>query len=1458
MQTPTPNSRFLILTFVFSFQILYSFQIPNLLRRCDFKLFIFAFVFSFQILYSFQIPHLQAQPQNPNLTENGKRQGAWTILLNAKKGKVDSVKNATYYRLITYRDGKPTGITIDYYLNGKRQMQGKLLAEGLAPKYEGIVTYYHPNGKKDYEEKYENGKAVGKIYFNRDGSVVKEDWEKLHDEAMKKYFVAENYIKALDMVKKGNKAAKMQFGNKHQIYTSCLINEGNIYVKQQKYRQAEKVLQKALQLKIKLLGKEHEDYIAALVSIGTLYFNQGQISKAQPLFEEALNIGRVKYKTYNPLAYAVSLNNSAIIALSTGKYAQADTLFTEASQIFEKVSKTAYAIALNNLATVYYYQAQYPKADSTARLSLKIQEGEKNQESSHYAYTLNNLYVTYVKQGRYLQADSLLSLAGKIFEKTGTNNPYYLSFTTNLIGRYVIKAQYKKADSLYAEVSKIQEKTIGKQHPDYASVLNNWGYTYISQSKFKRGEEKLVEAKTIFEKTNNQAHTNYVATLRNLAELYYLQGKYKQAELYFFKAKEILEESGRTLTDEYISLLNSLANYYGYQGKFEKEKELRLKNLTLAQSLMGENHPEYATYLRTSADMYENQGDYTKTDSLYQVVARIIRHTYGGENHIEYAFLLTKWGTSYYNQRNYTQAENLYQQAIQIYKDTQNENEPNYLYLLQSLAILYKEQGEYKKAEEFILKTLKIAEENVGKDNDIYAGCLLVLANLSETQENYGKALSLHEQIITILKNTTGEKSPSYINNLSSLARVYIQQKKYTKADSLYPQITTFYKEIYGEKHFNYGASLGNWASSFHRQKKYDRAEELYLQALEIIRKAKGENHPDYATYANALAIVYDDQLKFEQASPLYLKMTAIKVEEIQNNLSNLSESGKQKYLKDNQYFLSNLHGFIAHLLEKQPNNKDLPRLCQAAFDIQLRTKGLLLSETQKMKNRILGSKDSVLIRQMEIWQAKKNFIAKVYNMTTAERKKRKLDLSTLENEANELEKQLATRSADFQYAFNPPIYTSQDLQKKLGENDIAIEMIKGSRINWEKENPDTTSYYLALILTQKGITPVLMTNGKAMEDSIFDAYQRSTRELNPDKGVYEAYWGEIAKALEKVAPSQQWENTSSPQPTSKGTAASPLPPSKGAKSENAILSPPLEGAGGRLPLKIYFSPDGIYNTLNLNTLLNPSTEKYLLEEYDIQIVTNLKDIFANQRVQTSKTASLFGNPRYRMDKQAYEKSIEGLRGGGREGQFAKVATEKRWSILPNTETEVIGIDSVLKANQWQTEVFLWEQAIEERVKRVQNPSILHLATHGYFTPTDAKNSASGMVNSGVVLAGVNTLERGENTDDGVLTALEASTLHLDHTDLVVLSACETGLGEASIGEGVYGLQRGFKVAGAKAVLMSLWAVNDLITQKLMNTFYELWLSGTPKREAFKQAQAIIKAKHPIPRYWGAFVIVGD
>jgi CHAT domain-containing protein len=305
---------------------------------------------------------------------------------------------------------------------------------------------------------------------------------------------------------------------------------------------------------------------------------------------------------------------------------------------------------------------------------------------------------------------------------------------------------------------------------------------------------------------------------------------------------------------------------------------------------------------------------------------------------------------------------------------------------------------------------------------------------------------------------------------------------------------------------------------------------------------------------------------------------------------------------------------------------------------------------------------------------------------------------------------------------------------------------------------------------------------------------------------------------------------------------------------------------------KIYISTKGDYSRINFQTLFNPATRKYVIDEMDIVYMPDLGALQTQEiNTNTTQVAQLFGNPDFNYD---FRKKIHAIK--KQEPQLLA----KRFGLttindLPGTETELNGIEKLLTENAWKFSSFTREKASEENLRKVNSPKLLHIATHGYFlkeVDTDddkflGYNSNAfkqlADVRSGLILAGaaINTNDtvKVSADKDGLLTSREASLLNLSNTDVVILSACQTGLGVETLNMGVIGLQQAFSNAGAKNLILSLWPVDDNATQLLMVKFYEYWLKDATNQNisaAFKKAQVDVKQKYPHPYYWGAFVLL--
>jgi CHAT domain-containing protein len=506
-----------------------------------------------------------------------------------------------------------------------------------------------------------------------------------------------------------------------------------------------------------------------------------------------------------------------------------------------------------------------------------------------------------------------------------------------------------------------------------------------------------------------------------------------------------------------------------------------------------------------------------------------------------------------------------------------------------------------------------------------------------------------------------------------------------------------------------------------------------------------------------------------------------------------MSEAEKTKYWETLQPRFQRFYNFA---IDYSATN---PAVLTDVFNAQIATKALLLNSTNKVKKAILASGNQAVIKNYLEWIGKKEALSHYYSLSKDELKEQKIDLKALEKETNDLERSLSSQSQDFSQSYAAQTITIENISALLKDDEAMVEM---ARVRGFDNDFTDQSRYIALVITKGSTAPkmAVLDNGQQLETRYAKFYKNSAINKLADGYSYDQYWAKFDLLL----------------------------------------------AGKKT---IFFSSDGVYNQINVNTLKKTDGD-YLLARYDVVNIGNAKDLIRLKQITkalTKKNAFLLGFPDY----------------GG-----TAVA-------LPGTKVELDGINKILKTSGFTSDMRQEKEASEKNLKSIKAPILMHIATHGYFLAdgeigsgntlgVNAENAKNNpLLRSGLILANPSGQKQDTaridfgSTDNGILTAYEAMNLDLEGTDLIVLSACETGLGDVRAGEGVYGLQRAFLVAGANALVMSLWKVDDAATQQLMTNFYTNWTKSGNKFKAFKLAQQQLMVKYKDPYYWGAFVMMG-
>ena len=877
----------------------------------------------------------------------------------------------------------------------------------------------------------------------------------------------------------------------------------------------------------------------------------------------------------------------------------------------------------------------------------------------------------------------------------------------------------------------------------------------------------------------------------------------------------------------------------GLSGKREFDKALEVNTVAekLALEKLGQYSAAYGSCCFNHGRILYLKRDYADTEKWY-LESKAIREKALGREHPDYAQSLNGLAVIYNRMGQFEQAEPLYFESKAIRKKVLGREHPDYVQSLNNLTGMYGEMGQYEKAELLCLESKDISEKVFGSEHPQYAASLNNLAGMYIHMGQYEKAEPLLLEAKAIFEKALGKEHPDYASSLIGLAIQYEQMSQYAKAEPLYLECIAIQEKTLGREHSDYALSLYRLAEMYHGISQYRKAEPLLLEAKAIREKALGREHPDYAQSLQGLAGLYQSMGQYQKVEPLLFELSTVNRHLIEQALHHLSERELNDYLDQ----FSNGQNQTLSFTQIAGSRTMIP-IC---YDNSLFYKGFLLQSTGRIKQLALS--DAGATEKYNQLKGDHRRLATQYAQPIAERDSALI--AQLEAKANDIEKELARTVAGWGQA-NKQV-TWQEVQAVLKPNKAAIEFV--SYRFYEKKQTDSTMYAALVLLPdaeqpqfiplfeEKQITALLKTDGKpqsAFYNELYAADKKGSQ-------LYNLIWKPIAAALP-------------------------------------------EG------ITVYCSPSGLLHRLNLGAIPTPDG-KSLTDKYRLTTLGSTRQLVvpAVSASNQNATAQLYGGilydatPAVVANSETKTDDMAARRGSGPLPASPNWGVENDstlrggdWNYLRWTEVEISAAAKIMKDKGIIPTVKKGAEATEESFKSIgtgdPSPRVLHVATHGFFFP-DPKESKPGegqavgektfkvsdnpMMRSGLVLAGGNQAwKTGKSLrpdlEDGILTAYEISQMNLSNTELVVLSACETGLGDLMGNEGVYGLQRAFKIAGARYLIMSLWQVPDFQTQVFMSAFYKHWLEGgIAIPEAFRATQSELKAKYGDAFKWAGFVLV--
>jgi CHAT domain-containing protein/Tfp pilus assembly protein PilF len=902
---------------------------------------------------------------------------------------------------------------------------------------------------------------------------------------------------------------------------------------------------------------------------------------------------------------------------------------------------------------------------------------------------------------------------------------------------------------------------------------------------------------------------------------------------------------------ELLYTLFTLGVVNRFLGDYETAEAFYTRGLNLAQKTLEPDHPIVGRFLYNLGYNYAQKGDYTRAEVLYRQ-GLAIREKALGVDHPTVANIITELALLLINMGDYTTPEPLLQHALHISEKAFGEDHVDVVRALNYLGICYASRGDYLSAEPLFQRTLASWEKTFGPNHGWVAIGLQNLGELYLNMGEYDRAEPLLLRALAIQEKNNGPIHPDPLTVRASLALLYYEHGDYAKAQSAYVGLLPVVEKVLGPTHPLLGYHLGKFARVSMALGDLPKAESLYRRAMPIIEAYSGANGPDLGDALTGMAQLSAARGNFGEAVAYQARADAIVEHNLEINLAVGSERQKFAYLVSLPEQMSHAISLQVRFAPNDLKARDLA--ATAVLQRKGRVQDTLARSLDSLRGRFNPQDQKLLDELNRVTARLARLVLSGPEDAAPDQQK---DIKSLEEQREKIEAEISSRSAEFR-AQKQPI-TLAAIRDAIPDDSALIEFAvyrpfdpHAADVAHSYGDP----HYVAYVLRRQGAVEWKeLGEAKAIDHQV--ELLRQALSDPQRKDVHQ-----FARALDEK-----------------------------------VMQPVRFLLGDARQLLI--SPDGELNLVPFAAMIDEQGH-YLIQNFSVSYLTSGRDLL---RMEVAREAAnqpfvmanpLFGEPDNALLAKA---RVTPARGNGRRRSITtgNDLSEVYFAPLNGTAQEARSIQTLFP----EANVLLGAQATESALKQVAAPRILHIATHGFFLATkseppavaggpnlseqgavatgsstqqaseSARELARGikakttisnpLLRSGLAFAGANLRLHNDN-DDGILTALEASGLNLWGTKLVVLSACDTGIGEVRNGEGVYGLRRAFFLAGAESLVMSLWPASDYATRELMAGYYRNLKQGMGRGAALRQVQLDMLKSNPHlhPFYWANFIQSGE